>query len=153
MCANQSVILSFYLLTFAGIAIGALLLAPLTDPYGKKYFFIASLISILIIYSLVTLASDDSLLHTYMLAYGMALAVCIISGILWVLQLMPKRDWPFTLTIFLIAEACMCFVVAAYFNYLRRSWKTMIEVACIILFILVAFLAFLPESLRHLYDK
>ena len=90
ICVNQSVILAFYLVILAGLALGGLILAPLTDSYGKKNFFVASLIAILVVYVLILLATDYSHIHFYLLFYGMALAVSMISGILWVLQLMPK---------------------------------------------------------------
>jgi MFS family permease len=85
-CAEPGVIPAFYLVLYVGLALGGLILGPMTDSYGKKVIFIISLAVILIMYGLILIMNDWSHLHAYIFFYGFALAGAIISGLLYHLQ-------------------------------------------------------------------
>lgn len=47
----------------------------------------------------------------------------------------------------------MCMIVTVYFYYVSRSWKPLIELVGIALFVAAILVRFLSESPRFLYDQ
>jgi MFS family permease len=86
--------MTFYMLMFVGIALGGLLLAPMSDKYGRKPMFVGGLISILCIYLLILCAKTQRELQYDVFFYGIAFGVTFVSGFLLMLQMIPKSYWP-----------------------------------------------------------
>ena len=59
LCVGQQSILAFYMLLFVGMAIGGLVLAPLSDKYGRKKVFVAALIAIGTFYILMLMSKSQ----------------------------------------------------------------------------------------------
>ena len=142
----------FFLLIFGGLAAGALCVAPVVDSHRKKVVFVISLVTILVVYVLLLVTTDWTMLMVYVFLYGFALSVCIISGLLLMLQLIPQSTQAVALLCFVITSACMSFYVCAYFR-LSKSWRPLFEIAIIFLLISLMFIYFIPESLRHLFTQ
>jgi hypothetical protein len=73
----------------------------------------------------------------------------MVSGILLVVEMIPRSKMPLAVTIILIAEALVTVYVCAYFKYFSYGWRKMVEASAIALIGLTLFIwLFIPESLR-----
>lgn len=142
----------FFLLLFGGLSAGALCVAPIVDGMRKKVLFVISVVAILVIYILILVTTDWTMLMVYVFLYGFSLSVCIITGLVLMLQLIPQTSWAVALLVFVISSACMAFYVCAYFR-ISKNWRMVFELAVIFLLIFLAFIYFIPESLRHLFNQ
>jgi MFS family permease len=146
---------TFFLLLFGGLALGGLVMAPIADRWSKKYLLVFGLSTILLVYILVCAASGTAqyrLLLGYVFIYGFALSIVIIAGLLLILQVLPRSSWALVVLYFLAASACVSFYVTAYFRYFTKTWRPLIESACLFLLLFIIFLCFSAESLGHLFE-
>lgn len=153
VCAGPQVIIGFYLLVFAGIAVGAIFIAPLTDSWGKKNILIIALLTLMILFVMIMMASTYERVYYYMLFYGICLAVIVVAGLLFMMHMIPKNKWPLVLLITLISVATVSLYITIYFYFLSQNWRPLIQVSVVALLVLVIFVWFVSETLRFLYDE
>jgi MFS family permease len=128
-------------------------MAPIADRWSKKWWLIFGLSTILIDYVLIVASTSLKLIMVYVFVYGFGLSIVIISGLLLILHMIPKINWSFVVLLFLACSVCVSFYVAAYFRYFTKSWKPLIESACIFLLIFIIFLCFINENIGHLFNQ
>lgn len=111
--------------------------------------FICSLIGLFILYSLLLYSRDYHDTQYSLFFYGIILSLAMVSGILLVVEMIPRSKMPLAVTIILIAEALVTVYVCAYFKYFSYGWRKMVEASAIALIGLTLFIwLFIPESLR-----
>lgn len=153
-CVNQQVLMTYYMILFVGMAIGGIFMSPMVDMFGRKYMFICSLIGLFVLYSLILYSRDYHDTQYSLFFYGILLVLSMVSGILLVVEMIPKSKMPLAVTIILISEALVTIYVCAYFKYFSYGWKDMIGASALALIGLTLFLwLFIPESLRYQYDR
>jgi len=150
---NPSAAPTFFLLLFGGLACGGLVMAPIADRWSKKYLLVFGLSTILLVYILVCAATRYQVLLAYVFIYGFALSIVIIAGLLLILQVLPRSSWALVVLYFLAASACVSFYVVCYFRYFTKTWRPLIESACLFLLLFIIFLCFAAESLGHLFEQ
>ena len=138
---------------YAGLALGGLFIAPLVDNFGKKVPLLISLCFLMFIYIGIIFAKDYSQVQWYILAYGVDLAVIIVSGILLLLGAMPIENWPGTILAILISVACVGAYITIYFYFMSNMWKPLMFVGIGVTVIVIFCVLLMMESLRFLYDK
>lgn len=153
-CVNQQVVMTYYMIMFTGMSIGGIFIAPFCDKFGRKYMFLCSLIGLFVLYSLVLYSRDYHDTQYSLFFYGILVVLAMVSGILLVVEMIPKSKMPIAVTIILIAEALVTIYVCAYFKYFSYGWRKMVEASAIALIGLTLFVwLFIPESLRYSFDR
>jgi MFS family permease len=153
-CVNPQVIMSYWMILFTGIAIGGVFIAPICDKIGRKLVFLTSLTGLFVLYSLLLYSRDYHDTQYSLFFYGVLLAQAMVSGMLLIVEMIPKSKMPLAVTIVLTAEALVTVYICAYFKYFSYGWRYMMEASAIMLIGLTLFIwIFVPESLRYHYDR
>ena len=154
VCAPQTEMVAFYLLTFLGITLGALFIAPLADMFGRKTIFLIAMLGIIIIYIFIAFTDDYSRLQYDMLIYGTCLGAMFVSGILLIVENTSRSAMGAIVGVTLSVIACVPVVVELYFIFVSKNWRYAIVFAIFVsAFTWIFIMFFVTESLRYLYDN
>lgn len=147
---------------FIGATVGALTLPALSDVYGRKKFFVSTLVVTLLLMfaELAIQISPDKrynlwILSLYFALNGIVSAGRRATGYCYFVELVPRKNVELLATIWIVTESPM---INIYYTlilmYLNRDWK----LTCwVIVFLCVAsftgIVCFIPESPKWLYSK
>jgi MFS family permease len=104
------------------MAIGSFIIAPLSDLFGRRKFFLGGIIKMVFIYWVLFNSKNYNDLRHCLFFYGMCLAIILISGLIYMKELINQREATKIILFTFLSQIIFNIAILVYFKYYYVGW-------------------------------
>lgn len=152
LCQSTSFLKLIYYFFFGGFFLGATLLAPLADYFGRKSLLVLSVVLLCVVHLKAVFTTDVVTCAVVLACSGVFVGVYYCVGITYLTEIATQDGAVIYSVMFHMAFPISGVVVMVSLRYLR-DWKVTTSIMALIPLILLVYSAYVTESPRFLAAK